>query len=362
MATLKQRGKVYYSDLYYPGHPDADKTGRLQKPLDTDKLEAYRQLKELVDQRDAARFNRAPKDLSLKAFLPEFFEWSSTKNHSTHSHHKRAVKMLLSVFPVTHLSQISPGILEQAYTKWKLAGKKLYARNRALSSLKMMMRKAEARGYVAKADWVNIRKDKEPQGRLLWYSMEELRGLLEVCHGYWKTATLLGARAGLRPSEIYYLQWEGGVDLERRRIHIAPIQEDGELVFRPKDHERRWVPMPDDLYDHLADSSRIGKWVIEDKDGRPTLYSFLAYYRRLTKKAGLKGSMYTLRHTYGSDLASRGANAKMIQIAMGHAKLEQSSRYMHLSPDAQQGIAKLQSPIPTGNKTGDSLDEKKLPG
>jgi integrase/recombinase XerD len=52
----------------------------------------------------------------------------------------------------------------------------------------------------------------------------------------------------------------------------------------------------------------------------------------VTKAGILKpASPHWLRHRFGTWTAYGGANAFMIQWAMGHAKLETSSRYVHMA-------------------------------
>lgn len=56
---------------------------------------------------------------------------------------------------------------------------------------------------------------------------------------------------------------------------------------------------------------------------------------------------HTLRHTFCSHLAMRGAAARVIQQLAGHSSLVTTQRYMHLSPGAAEAaIALLEAPPP----------------
>ena len=56
---------------------------------------------------------------------------------------------------------------------------------------------------------------------------------------------------------------------------------------------------------------------------------------------------HDLRHTYGSHLAMRGVALKVIQELMGHATIEMTMRYAHLSPEARESaVQELDRPIP----------------
>ena len=63
---------------------------------------------------------------------------------------------------------------------------------------------------------------------------------------------------------------------------------------------------------------------------------------RACRKAGLRQiGWHVLRHTYASHLAMRGAPLKAIQELLGHATIEMTMRYAHLSPGARRDSARL---------------------
>ncbi|WP_371876148.1 tyrosine-type recombinase/integrase [Corallococcus exiguus] len=54
---------------------------------------------------------------------------------------------------------------------------------------------------------------------------------------------------------------------------------------------------------------------------------------------------HDLRHTYGSHLAMRGIPLKFSQELMGHATLEKTMRYAHLSPETKErAVQQLDAP------------------
>lgn len=335
MARLYKRGRTYYSDVYIPGHPKADKKGRVRVPLDTDQRIALRKLDDLIGQGDAAKFGRPAADISYKEFKLKFLAWvKANKSKATYVHDRVALKLLEKHETLDRLADITPEKLEhlQGTLRENKAINSLV--NRRIRSIKAMMRKAEAWGYVEPKKWETITQFPEPKGRLLFYTVEEMRKLLKKCLGVWKTVALLGARAGLRRSEIYWLDWES-VDMARNRVHIAPrYDEAGTLLWSPKDHERRWIPMATDLLAHLKGLPRPARWVIEQEGERPGLETMSTYFKKISRKAGLRGGIHVLRHSFASHLASSGkVTLREIKELLGHSTIEQTEAYAHLVPE-----------------------------
>jgi integrase len=334
MARTYKRGKIHYSDIFFPEHPEADKSGRVRIPLDTDKELATIALGRLIEQRKAARFGRPIQGITWKEFKEKFLPQKA--HEVTATLYRNAISRLEKFKPIQTPDEVTPALLAQAKAAWKAEGRGLYIVNRHVRCIKAMMRVAISWGYAKEQKWESVREDKEPQGRLLWYRVEELRRLIKVCGKgpIWKTVALLGARCGLRRSEIYWLSWDD-VDFARERIHVSPKAD-----WTPKDHERRWVPMPTDVRTHLKTLQRQGEWVLMEDGKRPSLEGLSVYFKRLVRKAGLKGSIHILRHSYGSHLANGGATPKVIMELMGHSTLDMVNKYLHLAPSTLQDAAK----------------------
>jgi integrase len=326
---LRKVGRVWYSDVRIAGK-------RVRSPLSTDKQVAEEKLRELVLERDAARYGHAPKTSTWASFKAKYLAWSDGAKATTTARRDRAALSSLEKFrKPALLSAITPELLEQWKAARKTAGKGNATINRDINAVKAMMRRAVEWGYLKEWRGGAVKGLRETKGRLLFYSPKEVRRLLGVCRSRfsafydWETICLLGVRAGLRRSEIYYLSWQD-VDLGKgplgRRGLISIIPKDD---WQPKSGEQRHIPIPPDLVTHLARLKRQGPWVIGD---RPSVDVMSVSFRKILRRAKLPGSLHTLRHTYASHLAQAGVDILTISKLLGHATIEQSMVYSHLAP------------------------------
>jgi integrase len=146
-------------------------------------------------------------------------------------------------------------------------------------------------------------------------------------------AILVAADAGLRRGEILGLHWED-VDLRSRRLTVRRSLWAGELTS-PKGGRERTIPMTDRLAKALARIRHLrGPFAFCRDDGSPWTWEVMrAALPRACKLGGIRTvRWHALRHTFCTHLAMRGAPAKAIQEAAGHASLTTTLKYMHLAP------------------------------
>lgn len=327
----------------------------VRKPLSTDRRIAEEKLAELVGQRSATKYGHGFTDISWPAFRDKYLLYCrENKKEGTYRHDRASVLALERVFRPKKPQDITPEVLGQIRSDLIHRLLSPGTINRWLRALKSMMRVAHDWGHVQEIKWRSVKALKEPRGRLIYFTPQECVTIIQQCgktdtqHPWlWRTIILLGIRAGLRRSEIYWLSWKD-VDWERNRLHIAP--KDG---WAPKDFERRWIPMSRDLRSHLQQIARKRtidcreklqkiaqkhtNYVIEIPGyGRPTLGSITTVVRRIIHESGLVGSAHTLRHTFASHLASAGVPLYTISKLLGHSTVKTTEIYAHLQPETQE--------------------------
>lgn len=169
-------------------------------------------------------------------------------------------------------------------------------------------------------------------------SIDEIKNLLSVFDETKpteyrdKTMVLVMYSAGLRVSEL--------INLEKRSINF----EEKLITLKGKGNKERFVPLNyialEYLNNYLSQNknnkvfSKSKHLFINKKDGKPlTRQYFFVELNKYAKRAGIdkKISPHTLRHSFATHLLENGADLRVVQELLGHAKIETTQIYTHLS-------------------------------
>ncbi len=164
----------------------------------------------------------------------------------------------------------------------------------------------------------------------------------------WNLMVLLAVRTGMRLGELLALEWRA-VDLDRGVITVSRSIVRG-IVASTKSNRVRFVPVPPDLAGSLARGPRLGNLVLERNGGgfRSDGMATRAL-ERICRRVGVRRiGWHKLRHTYASQLATRGLSAHTIKKLLGHSTLLMTERYMHLAPTALDDARLLLDDIARG--------------
>jgi site-specific recombinase XerD len=173
-------------------------------------------------------------------------------------------------------------------------------------------------------------------------SVEEVRRLLAAAtpfhnHVYFTTVYSLG----LRLHEALFLQ-VADIDGQRLQVH----------VHRGKGAKDRYVPLPAATLALLRTywkTHRHKTWLFpatgRDHTQSPTAASPMSRssvqgaFRKAKHRTGLTKTgvaIHTLRHSYATHLLEAGVNPRLIQRYLGHAQLETTMIYLHLTHKGQE--------------------------
>ncbi len=281
---------------------------------------------------------------TLSDFVETFLEYSRNNNKPSSVYSKEHIlkNHLVPAFGSLALATIGPQQIESYKARKKeegLSAKTVF--NHLTILQKLINLELEYRG---KTERIRLKKPKVPKPAFDFLTFEETERFLEAAKKVpvWEPLCVLALNTGLRAGELRALRWED-VDLQAKRLVVR------QSVWRkefdtPKSGHSREVPLNAASVWALSAKRSIGLPLVFC---HPTgaVYSNSAVERataRVSRLAGLRTiHPHVLRHTFASHLIMRGASLKEVQELLGHATMEMTMRYAHLSPERKAGAVSL---------------------
>ena len=174
----------------------------------------------------------------------------------------------------------------------------------------------------------HLRLVKQPQKLPVVLTTDEVLRLLEAAPGpKYKAALGVAYGAGLRVSEVANLKVS---DIDSERMVLRVDQGKGR-----KDRNGMLSPR---LLELLQEWWLVGQpttWLFPGRD--PLLpITTRQLYRVVRDTAAAVGiekrvSPHTLRHSFATHLLEQGVDIRVIQVALGHSKLDTTARYAHVA-------------------------------
>jgi integrase/recombinase XerD len=176
-------------------------------------------------------------------------------------------------------------------------------------------------------------------------TVDEVKRLLEAAPNLKAQAALSVAYgAGLRASEVVHLKISD-IDSERMIIHVeqGKGQRDRNAMLAPPLLKllRRWWQEA-----HRNGKMLPGGWLFPGMDPVDPLSTrqlnrfvkFAADAAKIDKRV----SMHTLRHSFATHLLEQKVDIRLIQVLLGHQKLNNTARYAHV---ATRTLTEIDSPL-----------------
>lgn len=218
--------------------------------------------------------------------------------------------------------------------------------NNVLTVLHRMLAVAVEWGTIATAPKVRWLKTSKP--KVDYLSFDEAQALIQAADPAWRPMIVVALKTGLRIGELMALRWED-VDLRAKVLTVRTSLWRGN-VTTPKGGRARTVDLSDEAARALSSVRHLkGALVFSQGNGTHLTEDICrGALHRACRAAGLRRlGWHALRHTFASHLVMRGADLKVVQECLGHATIEMTMRYAHLSPKARQhAVAMLDAPPP----------------
>ena len=199
----------------------------------------------------------------------------------------------------------------------------------------------------------HLRLVKQPQKLPVVLTTDEVLRLLEAAPGpKYKAALGVAYGAGLRVSEVANLKVS---DIDSERMVLRVEQGKGR-----KDRNGMLSPR---LLELLQEWWLVGQpttWLFPGRD--PLLpITTRQLYRVVRDTAAAVGiekrvSPHTLRHSFATHLLEQGVDIRVIQVALGHSKLDTTARYAHVASKVLRDVTSpLDQLTPLAPKKGTPL-------
>lgn len=233
-------------------------------------------------------------------------------------------------------SEITSDTILAMAEEWAAQGNANGTINRKLAALRVMLGVAVEKGEITEIPkWTNR---KEYEGRLRWFTSEEVRSLLSFHSGDQRLCDMivLGVDTGFRLGELHGLKvkdfsvatgmltaWETKGNLARS-VPLTPRAK--AVVMRLRGHRPDYGHLLKDAYTSKQIGDRMAGW---------------------KKFMGLPeddpACFHTTRHTCCSRLVQNGVSLPVVQKWMGHKDIKTTMRYAHLAPNAFEGALEVLS-------------------
>jgi integrase/recombinase XerD len=190
------------------------------------------------------------------------------------------------------------------------------------------LRRPEALDYIPMA--------REPQRLPVVLTQDEVASLLEAAPGLkWRTALSVAYGAGLRASEVVGLK-VSDIDSQRMRIRVE----------QGKGRRDRDALLSPHLLRALRDWWKVARPPVWLFPNRLTPFDHVtpkslnrAFHQAVTSATIKKAvSLHTLRHCFATHLLEQNVDIRVIQVLLGHKKLETTAVYTHIAAKTLDGI------------------------
>jgi len=338
--TLFKRGKSWYVDFSIKGL-------RYRPSLRTGNKAMAQQLAQKVYDDILKEAYGLSGNVTLEEAIDRWLKYAEINKGPKSFRDDRAKRdVILKYFgPGTPVKDIKPSRIEEfkGYLK-RSRGISGTTVNRYLAMLKSIINLLIKDGdYDGRNPVSNVKYYQEAR-RNEYYTPDQIQEILEYARNISENAAspsqfyffpflMIAAYTGMRAGEIFNLRWDD-------------IKEDSLLVRKSKTGKQRILPIHEVLNKLLMGLPRESVFVINTIQRRSD--AFRLQWLRLKKALKINGEMYTLRHSFASNLLHRGADVQTVSSLLGHANLSTTAVYTHSNfTQMQKAVEKL---IPLKNE------------
>ncbi len=315
---------------------------QLQNIIENFSLEELQVIKTLVKEIEKQKIIKSENSVSIKSFALEYFKYIDNNfSHPYLKSVKQSFKHLLNYYPdnksLEDLSIKNAEDFKNHLMKRAPLGYKIYIRN-----LKAALNKAVDWEMISSNPYAKVKLSKHQQTTPKFLKLNELKDILKNVKSLVISELFLFAFfTGCRPGEIVQIRW-GNIDLNRRIITI------GGKKLTTKNKKTRVVPICNELLYLLKVRRKFNNsedFVFSKGNGFPFNRDYISrYFKRAIRAAGLDEDLhlYSLRHSFASNLALRGVPIVTVKDLLGHSSIVTTQVYSHSDLESlQKAVSKF---------------------
>ena len=269
---------------------------------------------------------------AIDKYLNEIIESKSTKKAYTEGQ-KIQFKWWKAKYGNVKLTNFNSSLVSEA--KQKLSGHNFSVRkpatvNRYLAALSHLFNIAKTEwNWVAVNPVSQVKKAKEPTGRIRYLSPNEMKNLLKVSEKETRLPIHLiiwiAISTGARKNEIL-----------TSKIENYDSKNGGLAVYETKNHQARRLNISGKckvlLDEYIKSENRTKGYIFQKKRTKQPIF-IDTIWSKVREKAKLENfKFHDLRHTAASYLAMNKASISEIAEILGHKDIKMAMRYAHLAP------------------------------
>ena len=194
--------------------------------------------------------------------------------------------------------------------------------NRKLSILRALLNQAKADNFQTpnfKIKEIPNKESRPPK----YFAIDELEKIYkeDALYPHWWQFL---ANTGMRMGEFRNLKID---DIQKDSIYIVSTASES-----TKSGKWRYVPINDNTRKSLDQFDMTGEYLLPRQHNDTPITRF----RRICQRADIrkeKWGVHCLRHTFASHLVMNNVPLRTVQILLGHASIQTTEQYAHLSPD-----------------------------
>lgn len=254
-------------------------------------------------------------------FAVDYLAWHSQQYPSTYPRVEGIVRLHLWQFANVPLMGITP-VAANAWVARRLTEVKPATVTKEARVLAAILNKAVKWRVIQENPLLGWSPPPERASKPVEFYTTEQLAALYLASGEWGPVWQFMANTGLRRNEAL-------------NLNLTEVFEDRVRVLSTEDaptKSRRWREVPLNSKAQAAVEALRGK----RKEGRllPRVLprSLTRAFEKATRRAGLTGSLHTLRHTFVSHLVMAGVDLTTVKDLAGHATIQTTLKYAHLSP------------------------------